>query len=187
MTGQPPAARWPPRRAMAVAAGVALVVAGLGGLATDIGPWYAALRRPPWQPPDWAFGPAWTLIYSVSALAAARGWQLCQAAGPAGPAGSAEPAGSADPSATRRTWVALWVVNAGLNLLWSLLFFRLQRPDWALVENGALWLSVALLWWAAPHGDRWVRWLIAPYLAWVTFAGVLNVAVVRLNAPFGAH
>ena len=158
-----------PRRALAVAAGAAVVVALLGGLATEIGPWYAALRRPPWQPPDWAFGPAWTLIYSLSALAAARGWQLAE---------SAE---------ARREWVTLWLVNAALNLLWSVLFFKLRRPDWALIENGALWLSIAWLWMAAPQGDRRVRRLIAPYFVWVSFAAILNLAVVRLNAPLGAH
>ena len=75
-------------------------------------------------------------------------------------------------------------MNINLNILWSGLFFRLQRPDYALAEVGVLWLSVAVLaiglrWYSKPAG-----WLIAPYLVWVAFAAALNLAIVQLNGPF---
>jgi tryptophan-rich sensory protein len=154
------------RRAVLWAALAAIAVAGLGGLATDLGPWYASLRQPPWKPHDALFGPAWTLIYACAAMAGVKAWE-------------------ADPRrAARDTLLALFFLNGFLNLLWSLLFFRLQRPDWALMEVGALWLSIlALILWTRPRSRAASR-LLWPYLAWVSFAAVLNAAVVELNGPF---
>ena len=77
-----------------------------------------------------------------------------------------------------------YALNALLNILWSVLFFTLRRPDWALVEVVPLWLSVLLLIAVSGRRDRAAGWLLVPYLAWVGFAGVLNWSVVRLNEPF---
>ncbi len=155
--------RWKP---VLVAAGAALLVAALGGAATDVGPWYSGLRKPSWQPPDWLFAPAWTAIYALTALAGVRTWR-------------------ATPDAASRNRVLLaYASNVLLNVLWSVLFFTLKRPDWALLEVVALWLSVALLIVVSGRRDRAAGWLLVPYLAWVAFAGVLNWSVVRLNEPF---
>lgn len=151
------------RQAIAIAALGALAVALLGGLSTDIGPWYQALRKPSWQPPDWLFGPVWTFIYACTALAAARAWTAACTAG------------------ARRSLLLAIAANALLNLLWSLLFFKLQRPDWALVEVVALWLSILMMLLLFRRHDRVAGLLLLPYLAWVAFAAVLNQAVVRLN------
>ena len=79
----------------------------------------------------------------------------------------------------------LFAANALLNVLWSELFFGLHRPDWAWLEVAPFWLSVlALMVFLWPVSRR-SSWLLAPYLAWVAFAGYLNWAVVRLNGPFG--
>jgi tryptophan-rich sensory protein len=80
--------------------------------------------------------------------------------------------------------VALFGVNALLNVLWSELFFVWQRPDWALAEVVVLWLSIILLIVTLAPISRRASWLLVPYLAWVSFAGALNLAVVQLNAPF---
>ncbi len=155
--------RWKP---ILVAFGAALVVAGLGGAATDVGPWYQALVKPSWQPPDWLFGPAWTLIYALTALAALEAWIRAPRGWP------------------RTRIIGVFALNALLNVLWSQLFFGLRRPDWALVEVGALWASIILLMLVVrPHSTRAV-WLLVPYLLWVSFAAFLNFTVVRLNAPF---
>ncbi len=159
-----PAARR--RKALLVAGLAALAIALLGISATDLGPWYQALAKPSWQPPAWLFGPAWTLIYALAALSAAAAW------------------GAARDRATERRIVLLFGLNALLNMLWSQLFFGLHRPDWALVEVVLLWLSVLVLVIAMRPISRTASWLLLPYLAWVTFAGILNLAVVRLNAPF---
>ncbi len=161
---------WPTRRRpwrpVAVAALAAIVVAGLGASATDLGPWYYALHKPPWQPPDWLFGPAWTLIYGLIALAGVKAWSAAR-----------------DRRQGLRI-VGVFALNALLNVGWSELFFHFQRPDWALLEVVAFWLSIVVLIVTAGSVSPVAGWLLVPYLAWVTFAGLLNLAVVRLNAPF---
>lgn len=161
---------WPAflRNPVFVAAVAAIVVAGLGASATDIGPWYYALRKPSWQPPDWLFGPVWTLIYALTALAGIMAWR-------------AAPAGRA-----RGRILVLFAANALLNVLWSELFFHFRRPDLALTETVVFWASIVVLMATAWPHSRPAAWVLTPYLAWVTFASVLNLAVVRLNAPFGA-
>ncbi len=156
--------RWLP---IAIAAASALGVAMLGGLMTDIGPWYRALAKPSWQPPDWAFGPAWTLIYALAALAGVIAWRAAQS------------------QAQRETMLLLFALNAFLNVLWSLLFFRLRRPDWALIEVAFLWASVLLLIVVIGRYSRGAAMCLLPYLLWVSFASTLNWATVRLNGPFG--
>lgn len=158
------ARRWLPILAGAAAA---TAIAITGALVTELGPWYYGLRQPPWKPPDWLFGPAWTLIFACTALAGILAWQR------------------APHRAARTRMIWLFAINAGLNVLWSVLFFRLQRPDWALVEVAFLWLSIVVLIWIPGSYSRAASWLLVPYLAWVTFAALLNFAVVQLNAPFG--
>ena len=153
-------------RPVAFAAGAAIAVAGLGGLMTDIGPWYLGLKQPAWKPPDWAFGPAWTIIFALAAASGVAAWR------------------SAPSQASREWLLGLFALNGFLNVLWSLLYFRLQRPDWALMEVGLLWLSVLLLMGVAGRYSRKASLLLAPYLVWIAFAGALNAATVRLNGPF---
>ena len=148
-----------------VAAGVAFVVALAGGLLTTTGPWYHALRRPAWKPPDWAFGPVWATIFTLTTVSAVMAW--------------------ADATSSQRAaLVAAYAVNAVLNIAWSGLFFRLRRPDWALVEVVFLWLSIAALILVTARISGIAALLLLPYLAWVAVAAVLNRAIVRLNGPF---
>jgi tryptophan-rich sensory protein len=144
----------------------AIAVAGLGALTTDLGPWYYRLQKPDWQPPDWLFGPAWTLIFALAALAGVLYWK--------------QPANRS----ARLQVLAAYALNAFLNTLWSLLFFRLKRPDWALYEVGFLWLSILLLILLISRGSRSASSLLAPYFVWVSFAAMLNWKIVQLNAPF---
>jgi tryptophan-rich sensory protein len=149
-----------------IAAGTAMFLGLAGGLSTPIGPWYANLRKPRLQPPNWLFGPAWTIILGLAAWSAVTAW-------------NAAPDGAA-----RTSVVILFGTNALLHLLWSPLFFRLRRPDWALVEVVFLWSSlVALvvgLWPISPFAAK----LIVPYLLWVSFAAWLNREIVLRNRPF---
>ncbi|MDX2276554.1 MAG: TspO/MBR family protein [Hyphomonadaceae bacterium] len=154
-------------RPIAVAAGAALFVAILGGTVTDLGPWYQNLQKPDWQPPDPAFGIIWTTIFALTAAAAVITWRRA-------------------PKGAEREWlIGLFALNGFLNVLWTLLFFRLQRPDWALVEVAALWLSIVLLIIVCARHARLAGFLLTPYLIWVSLASVLNYDVVRLNGPFG--
>lgn len=162
--GAPPRGRVA-RAALWAGAG-ALATALLGAALTDIGPWYRGLVQPDWKPHDAWFGPAWTLIYTLAATAAAKAWL------------------AASSPAQRRGVVAAFVVNAVLNVAWSALFFTARRPDWALAEVVLLWLSVASLMVVAGRLAPVAVWLLLPYLLWVAFAGTLNLAVVRLNPTF---
>ncbi len=154
-------------RAVLVAALAAGLVAVVGGSLTDLGPWYQALAKPAWQPPPPAFGVIWTVIFALAALSGAIAWR--RAASPAA-----------------REWViGLFALNGFLNILWSLLFFRLQRPDWALVEIIPFWLSIAGLILALWRTSRLASLLLFPYIAWVSLAAGLNYEVVQMNASFG--
>lgn len=148
-----------------VAGAVAVLVAVSGARATELGRWYRELMKPSWQPPDWAFGPAWTTIYAFCIWSAALAW----------------PAAS---SSQRGPYLVAWGVNLAANLLWSVLFFRQRRPDWALREVVVLWLSIVGVMLATWPADARAALLLLPYLLWVSFASVLNLAIVRLNAPF---
>ena len=144
---------------------VTIVTLALGGLLTEIGPWYYNLSVPPWKPPNWAFAPIWTSIGVFTVLAA----NLALHAATGTP---------------RAVLVALFLLNAVLNSLWSLFFFKLRRPDWALVEVAALWLSVlslVLACWPIRHR---AALLLLPYLLWVSIAATLNRAIVRRNGSF---
>jgi tryptophan-rich sensory protein len=148
------------------AAAGTIAVALAGTWASELGPWYRALRQPDWKPSDLWFGPVWTLIYTLAAVAAVKAWFGCAS------------------RHERTRLVAALVLNGLLNVLWSWLFFRARRPDWALAEVGLLWLSIVLLIVLAGRASDVAAWLLAPYLLWVAFAALLNFAVVRLNAPF---
>jgi translocator protein len=153
--------------AIALAAGWTVAVLGAGGAVTEIGAWYRALRKPSWQPPDWLFGPAWTTIFVLASVAFVRAWTAPEAELP-----------------QRTMLIGAFALNGVLNFLWSVLFFRLRRPDQALVEVAPLWISVVLMMAAVGRLDAPSAWLLAPYLAWVSFATVLNRTIVRLNGPF---
>ena len=152
-----------------VAAAWGIIVAGAGAFLTELSPWYHALRKPTWQPPDWLFGPAWTLILGLAAISALLAWR------------------AAPDRASRALVALLFVLNGLANLGWSPLFFKLRRPDWALWEVPLLWLSIlAPIVLLAPF-SRTASLLLLPYLAWVSFAAFLNFTIVQLNGPFGAR
>ena len=146
-----------------VAVSVTLLLLVAGGLTTNVGLWYRQLNKPPWNPPDWAFGPAWTLILSLAAWAGVLAWSH-----------------ATDASEYWRI-IGLFTANVALHALWSPLFFNLQRPDWALIEVPFLWASIlALILGLAPLSPM-AGLLLAPYLLWVSFAAFLNFTIVRLN------
>src|SRR5262249_40143901 len=135
-----------------------IAVAGIGAWLTELSPWYYALRKPSWQPPDWLVGPAWSIILALASLSAFPAWR------------------SAAADRERVVIAALFAANGVLNILWSPLFFKFRRPDWALIEVPFLWLSIL-----APivllARVSWVSsLLLMPYLIWVSFAAVLNLA-----------
>lgn len=151
---------------LAVTGLITLVVAVAGGVLTELSPWYFSLKRPSWKPPDWAFGPIWTVILVMAAIAAALAWE-------------------AAPDATARGWiVAVLAVNSVLNILWSAIFFKLRRPDWAFVEVVIFWFSILAIIIVLGRYSTTAGLLLLPYIVWVSIAAVLNYSILRMNGPF---
>ena len=144
----------------------ALVLGLGGGLLTSIGSWYRDLKKPAWQPPDWLFGPAWTVILALAAWAFVLAWNGT---------GSAQ---------DRQLLIALYLINGVFHFLWSPLFFNFKRPDWALIEVPFLWASVLALCILLRQWSVLASWLIVPYFIWVSFAAILNWKITQLNGSF---
>jgi tryptophan-rich sensory protein len=151
-----------------IAIGLTIALMGLNAATVKVGAWYDALNKPPWNPPKWAFGPAWTVILSLAAWAGVLAWQ-----------------GTSTPQDHVRL-VILFAANLLLNGLWSQIFFNLRRPGWALVEIAFLLASILSLVLAFSAISPLAGALILPYLLWVMFASFLNFTIWRLNRPVPA-
>ncbi len=127
------------------------------------GGWYAALAKPAWNPPNWIFGPVWTSLYIMMAVAAWLVWQRGGWKAQRGP-------------------LTLYLVQWTLNALWTPLFFGLQRPDLAFVEIIILLVAILATLGAFWHVRRPAGLLLIPYALWAAFAAVLNFTIWRLNA-----
>nr|WP_305957873.1 TspO/MBR family protein [Aurantiacibacter sp. 219JJ12-13]MDP5260386.1 TspO/MBR family protein [Aurantiacibacter sp. 219JJ12-13] len=150
-----------------IAAFAAVIVAVLGGTITNLGPWYEGLAKPDWTPPRAAFPIAWTAIFALAAVSGVIAWS------------------KAPNRKVADMVIGLFALNGFLNILWSLLFFRMERPDLAFYELIALWLSILVLIVYCGRLSKVAGLLLVPYLAWVTVAGALNWEVVQLNGTFG--
>ena len=137
-------------------------LAGSRWSAPEIAGWYAGLRKPTFNPPGWIFGPVWTTLYALMAIAA---WRVLQTAA----------------TPMRSAALGLFAAQLALNLLWSYIFFRRHAIGAALGEVIALWCAIAVTSVLFAGIDRIAAWLLVPYLAWTTFASVLNAAILRLN------
>lgn len=147
-----------------VCLGICFAVAGIGSWWTvgDINGWYRTLVMPKIAPPNWVFGPVWTLLYALMAVAAWRVWLSAS-------------------SPLRSLGLELFVLQLGLNLGWSLIFFRLHAIRMALVEVLILWAAIGITTLIFGAVSPLAAWLMAPYWAWVTFAAILNAAFLRVN------
>lgn len=167
----PPAA---PRRYAALAGWLLLtaVCAAFGAYASaQAGSFYLQLQRPDWAPPAWLFGPAWTVLYLMMAVAA---WRATRPP-PAGPAAGPSTGFGPGPAA------AIYVVQLVANAWWTWLFFAWHRGLLASVEIVVLWLLIVATIAVFRRRDQVAAWLLLPYLAWVGFACALSFTIWRLN------
>lgn len=145
-----------------------LICQGAGALgAVFTGPvtrsqWYLELQKPVFQPPGWLFAPVWITLYLMMGLALFLLWQ-----------NTSKPFG-------HKAW-GLFFIQLVLNVLWSVFFFGLNSPGLALVEIVILWAAILLTLVSLRGVSRTASWLMVPYLAWVSFAAVLNAAIWWLN------
>ena len=139
-------------------------ISAIGGLitASSVSTWYPTLAKPPFNPPAWVFGPVWSVLYAMMAVAAWRVWRS---------------AGFTD----ARAALGVFALQLLLNLGWSAIFFGLRSPGGAMIEIallvGAVAATMVLFW----RIDRWACLLLLPYLCWTAFAAILNAAIWWLN------
>jgi tryptophan-rich sensory protein len=136
--------------------------ASISGIVVSTTGWYEGLNKPSWNPPGWVFGPVWTALYVMMAVAAWRVWQR----------GGWK---------AQRLPLGLFLIQFLLNAMWSPLFFGMNRPDLAFAEILLLWCALAVtlvMFWRV---RRSAGILLIPYLVWVTFAAVLNFTIWQLN------
>lgn len=148
-----------------IAVATPVVIGSLSGFATarGVSTWYPTLVKPSFNPPAWIFGPVWTVLYLMMGVAAYLIWRQ-----------------GIDADGVRVA-LAVFVLQLALNGLWSILFFGMHSPGWALVEIVVLWFAIgatiSLFWGVAPAAGV----LLLPYWAWVSFATVLNASLWWLN------
>jgi translocator protein len=155
------------RDAVALVVAVAIPVVGgaVVGLLTGPGasPWYQTIEQPPWNPPDWVFGPVWTVLYFLMGIASwlvwRKGWNAHEV----------------------RTSLGLYGGQLALNLLWPIIFFALPSPGWALLEILVLWMLIIVVLVRFRRLSSSAAVLLAPYLLWVSYAATLNAGVWWLN------
>ena len=152
-----------PIRALIGFIGAAFVAGAIGSWATfaNVRTWFPLLLKPAWNPPSWLFAPVWTTLYVLMGVAVWRAWR---AGGPAAP-----------------RLVRGYFVQLVFNAMWSVLFFGLKQPAWALADIVILWCLLVWLQFGLWRQDRPAGALWVPYLLWVSFATALNEAIVRLN------
>ena len=141
------------------------VCVAFSGAVFKPGEWYETLNKPAWRPPNAAFPIVWTALY---AMIAASGWLVWRNA----------------PPETLPLAMGLYGLQLLLNAAWSALFFGMRRMRAALVDLAALWLSILAMIVVFMPIDRTAALLLVPYLLWVTTAGALNRAMIRLNPTF---
>lgn len=137
---------------------------GIGSLfeVGNLSTWYAALNKPPLNPPNAVFPVVWTVLYALMAVSAWLVWRT-------------------RPSRCRPRGLGIFLAQLWFNFLWSWIFFGLHRPGMALVDIAALWVAILLTMRSFRKMSVTAAWLLAPYLAWVTFAAYLNFGIWRLN------
>lgn len=140
----------------------ALGAVAMRGKGSPRSTWFKKLDKPSFEPPSWVFGPVWTALYGTIAYAGYRVWK-------------------APKSPARTRALALWGTQLALNAAWTPLFFRAHRPKAALVDLAALDLAAGAFVAQASKVDKRAAIALAPYLAWLSFASVLNGSIVAKN------
>lgn len=157
------------KASLAVGLAVSIAICGLagaiGGIATAdsvTGDWFVELAKPAWNPPNWIFGPVWSILYLMMGIAA---WWVWKQAG----------------LAKAKFTLAWFGFHLMLNTAWSILFFGMEQPGWAAIEIVVLWLSIAISMRLFFRHSKLAAGLLIPYLMWVSFATCLNFAIWSLN------
>lgn len=140
------------------AIGICLGAGGIGAIFTSsaIPTWYVTLNKPFFSPPNWVFGPIWTILYILMGISLYLVWRK------------------------KKVPTVFWV-QLILNAVWSIIFFGIKNPTLALADIIALWVTIIFTIKAFSKINKLAGRLLFPYLLWVTFASILNLSIVLLN------
>ncbi|MBS1598730.1 MAG: tryptophan-rich sensory protein [Bacteroidetes bacterium] len=139
-----------------------LIISGLA-TANGVKTWYSGLQKPYFNPPNWIFAPVWTILYILMAIALYKIWKL-------------------EISKERNRALLFFFLQLSLNFCWSFIFFYFHQISLALVDIVLLWSFILITILFFSMFNRTAAWLLVPYLAWVSFATILNIAILKLNA-----
>jgi len=128
--------------------------------------WYVDINKPSFTPPSWIFGPVWTILYALMGISLYLIWK-----------------NHTKNKSTQRTYaLTFFFIQLILNTIWSIIFFGLQQPFYAFIEIIFLWVSILITIFYAFKVSKGAGYLLLPYLAWVSFASILNFAIFYLNS-----
>jgi tryptophan-rich sensory protein len=144
---------------------IPLVVGGISGFFTSqsVSGWYATIQKPWFNPPNWIFGPVWTLLYVLMGISFFVVWKTEVAIN------------------LKNKAMLLFTAQLLVNFLWSYFFFYCQEPGWALVDIILMWGLILLTILSFGKISSLSAWLLVPYICWVSFAAVLNYSIWSLN------
>jgi benzodiazapine receptor len=144
-----------------ISIGICLSVGFVAGMftSTSVDTWYPSLRKPFFNPPDWVFGPVWTILYIMMGMALYLVWN----------------------SRDKKIAITFFILQLALNFLWSFLFFVLKNPLLAFLEIVLLLVMILLTAWHFHRISKVAGFLLIPYILWVGFASVLNLSIYWLN------
>ena len=144
-----------------------ILILGLGSLGavftvSEIPNWYARLQKPSFNPPNFLFGPVWTLLYVLMGISFYLIWK--------------QPS-----SKIRNKGIIFFIVQFTLNFFWSIIFFKYHLIFWAFIEIIAMWLFILFTISSFAKLNKTAAWLLVPYISWVSFAAILNFAILQLQ------
>jgi tryptophan-rich sensory protein len=150
---------------LVISIAIPVAVGAISGFFTISGveSWYQTIAKPSWNPPNWIFGPVWTTLYILMGIALYLIWK------------------SESSDILKKTAIALFSVQLILNFFWSLIFFNQHQVGWALAEIIMMWVVILLTIFAFANVNKTAAWLLVPYIAWVSFATILNYTIWQLN------
>ena len=142
-----------------------LLIGGLSGFftANSISGWYATIQKPSFNPPNWIFGPVWTLLYVMMGIALFVIWK------------------SEADSVLKKQALILFSIQLAVNFCWSLLFFYCESPGCALIDIILMWVLILMTIFSFGKISSFAAWMLVPYIGWVSFAALLNFAIWKLN------
>lgn len=144
---------------------IPVTVGGLSGFftANNVGTWYTTIQKPSWNPPNWIFGPVWTTLYILMGIALYLVWKADST------------------NFFKKLAIVFFTLQLVLNFFWSFIFFQQHQMGWALVEIIALWLAILASIFSFANISKTAAWLLVPYIAWVSFATILNYTLWKIN------